>query len=63
MYDRLYSGDTMSMNICASMNKNMSIWSVHPSEGVTIAAFQREPPAGQKGECLFNKCWMNVMLI
>ncbi len=38
------------------------IWSVHPSESVTIAAFWREQ-AGRKGECLFNECWMNVMLI
>ncbi len=36
--------------------------SVHLSESVTITVFQREP-AGQKGECLFNECWMNVMLV
>ncbi len=35
---------------------------VHPSESVTITACQREP-AGWKGECLLNECWMNVMLI
>ncbi len=31
------------------------IRSVHPSESVTIAVFQREP-AGEKEECFINKC-------
>ncbi len=47
------------------LNKTQLIYgirSVHPSESVTITAFRREP-AGRKGECLFNECWMNVMLI
>ncbi len=38
------------------------IRSVHLSESVTIAAFQTEP-AGWEVECLFNECWMNVMLV
>ncbi len=44
------------------LSVHVYIRSVHPSENVTIAAFWREP-AGRKGECLFNECWMNVMLI
>ncbi len=34
----------------------------HLSESVTITSFRRKL-AGQKGECLFNECWMIVMLI
>ncbi len=60
---------------CDVMSKNLitticAIRSVHPSVNVTITAFWRDTitafrrePAEWKGECLFNECWMNVMLI
>ncbi len=38
------------------------IRSMHLSESVTIAVFRKEP-AWWKGECLFNVCRMNVMII
>ncbi len=49
-YGRCIKQNFLSNLKCASIRERYNHW------------FQREP-AGWKGECLFNDCWMNVMLV